>query len=370
MRATRGAVKTLLLGLALLIGAGTSSGARAAGKKKGKARERRESAISADAEVRFVYDDNVHEYSPRDIDTFNGLNSASTAKNIAKFGQIGGIDDTILRYKAGLFARSYFFGAGFGTRLGAEGGYAKYSKNPIMNHPSGRFSVRQDLTRDHHLELSLDYEPGKFLKNYFGEISTGTRFAGLHDTRAWEVRWTGRSRRVPGLELGARLGYETDRYRESELEYRDSVARRYGASVGYRWAKFLKTTVDYQYETLSAARQPASDVSYFEHKISLKTELKPLRKLEVDLGYAAHFKRYTSELGAADVFHSGRKDFRYDATLKAVYRVVSAVDLWAEYRLTEERSNLREPVTTTFPPDDFLRYRRDVVSLGVKARWN
>ena len=239
-----------------------------------------------------------------------------------------------------------------------------------MNHPSGRFTLRQDLTKGHRVELSLDYEPGKFLKNYFGEISTTTRFAGLHDTRAWEARWTGRFQGASGLELGARLGYETDRYREPELEYRNSVARRYGATVGYRWAKSLKTTIDCQYETLSAARQPLSDISYFEKKISVKAEIKPLRRLEVDLGYAAHFKRYTSELGAADVFHSGRKDFRYDATVKALYRAISAVDLWVEYRQTEERSNLRDPVTTAFAPDDFLRYRRSVVSVGVKARWN
>ncbi len=366
-----GSLKTLVLSLAVLIGAGSVSQAGAAGKKKKRAPEQhRKSGISAEAGVRFVYDDNVHEYSPQDIAAFNGLNSASTAKDRAKFDRIGSIGDMIGRYKAGLFTQSNAFGAGFGTRLGAEGGYAQYSKNPIMSHPSGRFSLRQDLTDRHRLELSLEYEPGMFLRNYHGEISTAARFAGLHDTRAWEARWNGRFQNVPGLEVGARLGYETDRYRERELAYRDSQARRYGASLSYHWTKALKTALECQYETLSAARQPLSDISYIERKVVVKAEIKPLRKLDVDLGYTAHFKRYTSELGAADEFHSGRKDFRYDVTIKALYRVVKGVEFFAEYRRTEETSNLRKPVTTASAPDDFLRYRRNSFTAGVKARWD
>ena len=50
--------------------------------------------------------------------------------------------------------------------------------------------------------------------------------------------------------------------------------------------------------------------------------------------------------------------------------MIRAVYLRVEYRRTEERSNLREPVTTTFSPDDFLRYRRNIVSVGIKALRN
>lgn len=348
--------------LILALSIGAAPGAAAPSGKERRQEAAKEGFWTA-VGTSFTYDDNVFNLSREDLELRRAIDLNTGSAGQKRFNRMESVNDGIIRVAGGLYEQSRPFGEGFSTRLGVDLEYFTHTQNTIKDHPVLRSFVRQYLTADHYLEPYYAVTLNQFERNYIGQVSTTTRFAGNYNTRAWGLLWDGH---FGGVGLGLSAEYHWDRYGHGELEYRNAVGAAFGTHVDYRWSRWFYTRGEYRFQRTRAARSPFSDRSSDEHRFGATAEFIPAKKTTVALGYLGRYDHYTSKLGAAaDLFFAGRRDILHDISLRAAYRLNAHWDFWGEYRRLENLSSLNYVAG-----DDSLRYSKNLVSVGVNSRWD
>jgi hypothetical protein len=313
----------------------------------------------------FAYDDNVHRLSPEDLSSRKSANLRVDGPVQKRWDLMTGVDDGVWRYLFGLYEQARPWGDGYGNRLGLELDYWKYMENSVKDYPVWRAFMRQYIEDRHFFETYYSVALNQFERNYFGRTETARRFPGTLNTRAAGVLWDGGVGFFGWLGLGAGFEYGEDRYLEPQLSYRNADYRRFWGKISRKWTEQFSTEARYKFEELRAWRSAVHDRSYDEHQWTLLGRGKPWRDLLLTGTYTGSFRGYNTNLrNSQDPTHAGRRDFLHEISVRADYPY-KTWGFWVEYARAQSRANL-----SFFDSDEYLRYTKNVYSLGVQSRWD
>ncbi|MGB9720978.1 MAG: hypothetical protein ACPL28_05810 [bacterium] len=254
---------------------------------------------SINANLHFVYDDNIFEYSKKYLEEFiNRINPERFPFET--------YDDLYTNYRFVMLIRNKFIGQHTTTFNLNFTGY-NYFTNQQKDYFIISTGIRQSLGK-----LSTKFEylimPDYLIRYYRDPL--GTKYIGCEFTEHLFTLKT--NLQLNQLDFGAVFGFEIDDYIEN-FDIYDSKAIRLGPFFDLS-SRLIDFRFNYEFKS-SDAKGPIPDISYAQHRFGLSPTLKmalpKFSKLKFE--YQLKYRTFTTEVSPIlDTPHSGRVDIAHE----------------------------------------------------------
>lgn len=289
--------------------------------------------VTATLGVTARYDDNVYQYSDRNLAAFNS--------SAAKFLGLDSTDDVILT--PSLDVRAVFSGPR-PTRFFAGVDLYTYAQNTEKSYQAYVLGITQRLARKTDLTLRYRLIPS-FLVGRLADppnppvLATATYADAEFALNAWRLALDADVLPELNVEL---FGLLEDKDYNTAFDERDTTVKGGGVAATARVHPQARVKLGVASEVGDASGQEDastnSDTSYREQSVTLKPTFSPARGWDVSLLYDHAWKRYTSDL-PLDRNHFGRKDQTQTLGLDAKVALTRAMDLKGEFDHINRTSN-------------------------------
>jgi hypothetical protein len=285
--------------------------------------------VTATLGVTTRYDDNVYQYSDRNLAAFN--------PSTAKFLGLDATDDLILT--PSLDVRATLQGPR-PTRFFAGVDLYTYAQNTNKSYQAYTLGVTQRLARKTDLTLRYRFIPSFLVGRFADPPNQIVTYADAEFAlNAWRLALDADVLPELNVEL---FGLLEDKDYNAAFDERDTTVRGGGVAATARIHPQVRVKLGVTSEVGDAAGEgdtaTNSDTSYREQSVTLKPTFSPARGWTVALGYDQAWKRYTSDL-SGDVTHFGRKDRTRTLGLDAKVALTRDMDLKGEFDHIKRTSN-------------------------------
>ncbi|MBI5214503.1 MAG: hypothetical protein HY960_01985 [Ignavibacteriae bacterium] len=339
-----------------------------------------ESRISGALGVTQYYNDNILDYSAKDLSKFNNFEteyraaldtSARNARLLKQKFSIDKQDDAItaLRIRGGI---STEFITNNPTTFRFRMARSLYAHSPIKNYTSFGFEARQRFLKKYYFSFGYSQLPEYYLRNlqykdysypkssinYVKNVQASLKKNSLE----FEIGGNLTSKLFSSLQFDI----EQTSYNR-EFEERNSTTNVFALDGSYKLTRAMKLNLDYTYSNAKAdgSDNPdtnIADVTNYSHRFNAgaEVELKRATKLPLQWKFVVVYESqsYTSEK-PTDKFHLGRKDNFYKIFTEIEYTVLKNINLSLNYFWEENTTNLEET-------SDAGSYQSHQVGLGVE----
>lgn len=286
------------------------------------------------AGLRIRYDDNVFQYSDRNLGRFDPA--------LGKFSTLDSTDDVIVTPSVDVRA---IWNGRYSTRVFAGIDLNQYTKNTDRSSAAYTVGLAQRVTR--RSELTLRY---RFVPTHLGwrlasppnqppPSSTWTYANAELSSSDWRLAVDHDLTRSLSAEVYG--GWETKDY-NAAFDHRDITVKEVGVSGTARWKRVARVTLDLARETgdASGAGDAAlnSDTSYRQWSVRVKPTVSPTRDWDAALTYEYQRRDFTSGL-AADRDHYQREDTTHSLGIETTVQVTNAMNLRGDYDRIRRTSN-------------------------------
>ncbi len=313
--------------------------------------------VTATLGVTTRYDDNVYQYSDRNLAAFN--------PSTAKFLGLDATDDLILT--PSLDVRATLQGPR-PTRFFAGVDLYTYAQNIDKSYQAYTLGVTQRLARKTDLTLRHRFIPS-FLVGRLADppnppvLATATYADAEFALNAWRLALD--ADLLPELNAEIFGILETKDY-NAAFDERDTTVKGGGVAATARVHPQVRVKLGVASESGDAAgagdASTNSDTSYREQSVTIKPTFSPARGWTVALGYDQAWKRYTSDL-SGDVTHFRRKDRTRTLGLDARVALTRDMDLKGEL------DHIRRTSNRSGADLEFADYTEKRVTVGVAYRF-
>ena len=304
------------------------------------------------------YDDNVYQYSDRNLAAFNS--------STAKFLGLDSTDDIILTPSFDVRAvlqgprPTRFFG---GVDLHT------YAQNTKKSYQTYTLGITQRLARKTDLTLRYRFIPS-FLVGRLADppnppvLATATYADAEFTLNAWRLALDADV--LPELNVEF-FGLLENKDYNTAFDERDTTVKGGGVAATARVHPQVRVKLGLASEVGDAAgagdTATMSDTSYREQSVTIKPTVSPARGWDVSLLYDQAWKRYTSDLGISDKTHFGRKDQTQTLGLDAKVALSRDLDLKGELDHIKRTSN------RSGADLEFADYTEQRVTVGASYRF-
>ncbi len=303
------------------------------------------------------YDDNVYQYSDRNLSAFNS--------STAKFLGLESTDDVILT--PSLDIRAVFSGPR-PTRFFGGVDLHTYAQNTDKSYQAYTLGVTQRLAWKTDLTLRYRFIPS-FLVGRLADppnppvLALATYADAEFALNAWRLALDADVLPELNVEL---FGLLENKNYNAAFDERDTTVKGGGVAATARVHPQVRVKLGVASEVGDAAgagdTATNSDTSYREQSLTIKPTVSPARGWDVSLLYDHAWKRYTSDL-PLDTNHFGRKDQTQTLGLDAKVVLSRSMDLKGEFDHIKRTSN------RTGADLEFADYTEQRVTVGVAYRF-
>ncbi len=337
-----------------------------------------ESRIFGTLGVTQYYNDNILDYSAKDLLLLNNLDDAIASETNArkkrllqqKFS-VDKQDDAITTLRARVGVSKEFI-ANNPTSLRFKAAHSLYGHSPIKDYTSFGVEIRQRFLKKYYFSMGYSQLPEYYLRNlqykdfnypkssinYVKNIQATLKKNSLE----FEVGGNLTSKFFTSLQFDV----EQTSYNR-EFEERNSTINVLALDGSYKLTKATKLNFDYTYSNSIAdgSDNPDTnfaDVSNYSHRFNIGAEVDLKRATKLPVQWRSVFvyesQTYTSDK-SADKFHTGRKDNFYKFFTEVEYALSKSVALSLNYLWEENTTNLNET-------SDAGSYQMHQAGLGVE----
>lgn len=309
--------------------------------------------LRAEAGLRVRYDDNVFQYSDRNLGRYD--------RTLAKFTTIESTDDVIV--SPSIDVRATWKGR-YTTRLFAGVDFNQYAKNTERSSQAYTLGVTRRLPRDTGLSLRYRFVPSHFGWRLASPPNQTATYADADlSTSRWRLAVEHDFSRTLDTELyGA---WESKDYNPT-FNHRDITVKEVGLSGTARLRPKVSVTLGGSHETGDAAgagdTSINSDTSYRQWSAFVKPRISPARAWDVALVYEYYRRNFTSDLPLDDNYYQ-REDTAYTLGVESRARIRKSVELRADYDRIDRSSNKNGADL------EFGTYTEQRLTLGVEYRF-
>ncbi len=275
------------------------------------------------------YDDNVFQYSDRNLGRFDPA--------LSKFSTLDSTNDIIVRPSLDVRAT---WKRRYATRVFAGVDVNQYTKNTDRSSQAYALGVGQRLPHNTALTLRYRFVPSHLGWRLASPPNQTTTYANAElSSSDWRLAVDHDLNRSLSAEVyGA---WETKDY-NAAFNHRDITVKEVGLSGTAKWRRAARATLGVARETGDASGAADatinSDTSYRQWSIRLKPAVSPTRDWDVALMYEYQRRDYTSTL-AADNDHYQREDTTHTVGIETTVQVAKGVDLRGDYDHIQRSSN-------------------------------
>ncbi len=315
--------------------------------------------LRAEAGLRVRYDDNVFQYSDRNLNRFS-------PGTIEKFRTLDSTDDIIVTPSIDIRAT---WKSRYTTRLFTGVDLNQYTKNTDRSSQTYTLGVTQRLPHDTGLTLRYRFVP----------THLGWRLADPPNQPAPSSSWTYANAELSSSEWRLAVDYDLNRILSAELygawatkDYnaafneRDITVQEVGLSGTVKFRREVAVKLGLAHETGDAAgagdASINSDTSYRQWSVLLKPTISPTRDWDVALTYEYQQRDFTSAL-IGDSNYYQREDTTQTVGLDSTVRISKGVKLRADYDHIQRSSNQNGTDL------EFGDYTEQRVSVGAEYRF-
>ena len=268
----------------------------------------------------FAYDDNIYEYSVRDLDEFtNRIRSYRFPFETS--------DDLVTRQDCQLLLRTRTI-ANRTTTINLRAAASNHAINRQKDYQTYNAGIRQSFGK---IALKCDYLhiPRYLIKYYPDPMS-----AEYKECAFTEHLLTLKTSFLPSeiIALHVRAAREWDNYVPDFRVY-DTQAWRIGADLDLAMNPWYEPAIGYEFKD-ALSRGPDPDLSFRRHSGSINNlfNLRFPRLAKLYLDYKIDYRIYTTDLPPAeDTPHSGRTDFTHRFACAARIPVLGFLDITGGY---------------------------------------
>lgn len=286
-------------------------------------------ATSATLGLAARYDDNVFQYSDRNLGRFN------TALN--KFSTLDSTDDVVVTPSIDVRAT---WKRRYATRVFAGVDLNQYTKNTDRSSQTYTLGVGQRLP--HNTALTLRY---RFVPTHLGWrlASPPNQTTSYANAELSSSEWRLAVDYDPNRRLNAELyGAWGAKDYNATFNHRDITVKEVGLSGTAKWRRAARVHLGVSRETGDAAGAGNavinSDTSYRQWSVLLKPTVSPTRDWDAALMYEYQRRDYTSAL-AADSDHYQREDTTHTVGIETTVQVTNGMSLRGDYDRIRRTSN-------------------------------
>jgi opacity protein-like surface antigen len=310
--------------------------------------------LRAEAGLRIRYDDNVFQYSNRNLDRF----SPST---LNKFATLESSDDVIVI--PSIDVRATWKGR-YATRAFAGVDLNQYTKNKDRSSPTYTLGVTQHLGRDTALTLRHRFVPTHLGWRLADPPNQTAAYANAELSSAeWRLAVDHDLNRILSTEL---YGAWEDRNYNAAFNERDITVKDVGLSgtVKLRRAIALRLGVARETGDAAGAGDAAvnSDTSYRQWSVRLRPTISPTRDWDLGLAYEYRRRDFTAAL-PADTNYFGREDTTHAVGVDSTVQLRKGVDLRADY------DHIRRTSNKSGADLEFGNYTEQRITAGIDYRF-
>jgi hypothetical protein len=288
-------------------------------------------ALRAEAGLRIRYDDNVFQYSDRNLGRYD--------PTLPKFATIESTDDIIVT--PSLDVRALWKGR-YSTRVFAGVDLNRYTNNTARSNETYTIGLGQKVSEADTLTLRYRFVPTHFGWRLADPPNQTAAYANAElSSSSWRLSVDHDLSRVLGAELyGA---WENKDY-AAPFNYRDITVKEMGLSGTARLRPELTIRLGLALETGDAAGagdasiNGGSDTSYNQWSVLIRPTISPTQDWGVGFTYAYHQRDFTSTLPLDDNYYQ-REDTAYTVGLDSTVRIRKGVELRADYDRIHRTSN-------------------------------
>jgi len=302
----------------------------------------------------FAYDDNIYEYSVRDLDEF-------TNRIRPDRFPFETYDDLVTRQDCQLLLRTRTI-ANRTTTINLRAATTNHAVNRQKDYQTLNAGVRQSFGK---IALKCDYLhiPRYLIKYYPDPVSAGyAECAFSEHLLALKTSFLPSER----IALHVRAAREWDNYMPDFRVY-DTQAWRVGADLDLAVNPRYEPAFGYEFKD-ALARGPNPDLSYRQHSGSIENlfNLRFPRLAKLSLDYKIDYRIYTTDLPpVADTPHSGRTDFTHQFTFYGLIPILRFLDITGAYHY-----ELRRASSPTYPEIGVIKnYDKYQLSGGIRFRY-
>lgn len=299
------------------------------------------------------YDDNVFQYSDRNLGRFNA--------SLNKFSTLDSTDDIIVTPSIDVRAA---WKRRYATRVFAGVDLNQYTKNTDRSSQTYTLGVAQLLP--HRTALTLRY---RFVPTHLGwrlasPPNQTTTYANADlSSSQWRLAVDYDPNRMLNTEVYGAWG--TKDY-NAAFNHRDITVKEVGLSGTVKWRRAARATLGVARETGDAAGAGDavinSDTSYRQWSVRLKPAVSPTRDWDVALMYEYERRDYTSPL-ATDNDHYQREDTTHTVGIETTVQLARGVNVRGDYDRIRRTSNKNGADL------DFGNYTEQRVTAAVEYRF-
>lgn len=285
--------------------------------------------LRASVGLRVRYDDNVFQYSDRNLSRFDSA--------LPKFSTLDSTDDVIVTPSVDL--RVTWKGR-YATRAFAGVDVNRYAKNTDRSSATYTLGVSQRVSPYNDLTLRYRFVPTHLGWRLADPPNQTTTYANAEvSSSEWRLAIDHDLNRTLNAELyGA---WEIKDYNAAFNE-RDITVKEVGLSGTAKWRRAAAVKLGVARETGDAAGAgdaiTNSDTSYNQWSVRLRPAVSPARGWDVALSYEYQRRDYTSSL-VADTNHYQREDTTRTAGMEIGLQVTKEVEVRADYDHVRRTSN-------------------------------
>jgi opacity protein-like surface antigen len=311
--------------------------------------------LRAEAGLRIRYDDNVFQYSDRNLGRFSPA-------TLNKFTTLESTDDIIVT--PSIDVRATWKGR-YTTRLFAGVDVNQYTKNTDRSNQTYTLGVTRQLPHDTGLTLRYRFVPTHFGWRLADPPNQTTTYSNAElSSSSWRLAVNHDLNRMLSAELyGA---WDTKDY-NAPFNYRDITVKEMGLSGTAKLRREVSVKLGVVLETGDAAgagdTSVNSDTSYDQWSVLLRPTISPTRDWDVALTYAYYQRDFTSSLGLVDENYYQREDTAYTVGIDSTVQVRKGIELRAEYDRIDRTSNKSGANL------EFGNYTEQRVTIGAEYRF-
>ncbi|MFZ5863855.1 MAG: hypothetical protein ACOYXR_13560 [Nitrospirota bacterium] len=313
--------------------------------------------LRAEAGLRIRYDDNVFQYSDRNLGRYD--------QTLPKFRTIESTDDIIVTPSIDI--RATWKGR-YTTRLFGGVDVNQYTKNTDRSSQTYTLGVTQKLPHDTGITLRYRFVPTHFGWRLADPPNQTITYSNAElSSSSWRLAADHDFTRTLNAELyGA---WESKDYNPA-FNHRDMTVKEVGFSGTVRLRPKVSVTLGGSHETGDAAGagdasiNGGSDTSYRQWSAFVKPRISPTRDWDVALTYEYQKRDFTSAL-VADTNYTQREDTTHTIGLDSTVQIRKNIELRADY------DHIQRSVASLAPGVnlDFGNYTEQRVTLGADYRF-